>query len=99
MKRPINVGIAGYGIVGKKRGECINKNPNMNLVAVCDQNYESSRELNDGVYSYQNYNDLLNHEIDALFVCLTNNLAAEVTIAGLENGLHVFCEKPPAQNV
>jgi predicted dehydrogenase len=99
MKRPINVGIAGYGIVGKKRGECINKNPNMNLVAVCDQNYESPRELNDGVHSYQNYNDLLNHEIDALFVCLTNDVAAEVTIAGLENGLHVFCEKPPGQNV
>ena len=99
MKRPINVGKAGYGIVGKKRGECINKNPNMNLVAVCDQNYESPRELNDGVHSYQNYNDLLNHEIDALFVCLTNDVAAEVTIAGLENGLHVFCEKPPGQNV
>ena len=99
MKKPINVGIAGYGIVGKKRGECIDKNPNMNLVAVCDQNYESSSNLNDGVHSYQDYNDLLNHEIDALFVCLTNDVAAEVTIAGLENGLHVFCEKPPGQNV
>tara|TARA_Y100000748_G_scaffold299599_1_gene296702 strand:+ start:2716 stop:3753 length:1038 start_codon:yes stop_codon:yes gene_type:complete len=99
MSSKLNVGIAGYGKVGKKRGECINKNPNMNLVAVCDQNYKSAKQLNDGVYSYQNYNDLLNHDIDLLFVCLTNDVAAEVTIAGLENGFHVFCEKPPGQNI
>ena len=34
-----------------------------------------------------------------LIVCLTNEIAAEVTIAGLESGLHVFCEKPPGRNV
>jgi len=30
---------------------------------------------------------------------MTNDIAAEVTIAGLEVGLHVFCEKPPGRNV
>jgi predicted dehydrogenase len=30
---------------------------------------------------------------------LTNNVAAEVTIAGMKKGLHVFCEKPPGMNV
>ena len=33
-----------------------------------------------------------NHNIDVLFVCLTNNIAAEVTNNGLKNGMHVFCE-------
>ena len=42
---------------------------------------------------------LLTEELDALFVCLTNDIAAEVTIAALQNGLHVFCEKPPGRNV
>jgi predicted dehydrogenase len=30
---------------------------------------------------------------------MTNDMAAEVTIAGLERGLHVFCEKPPGRNL
>jgi predicted dehydrogenase len=99
MQSQINVGIAGYGIVGKKRGECINKSQHLNLVAVCDRNFESTGKFDDGVYFYPNYNDLLDHGIDALFVCLTNDVAAEVTIAGLNSGMHVFCEKPPGQNL
>ncbi len=99
MQSQINVGIAGYGIVGKKRGECINKNQHLNLVAVCDRNFEYTGKFDDGVCFYPDYNDLLDHGIDALFVCLTNDVAAEVTIAGLNSGMHVFCEKPPGQNL
>ena len=37
--------------------------------------------------------------LDVLFVCLTNDVAAQVTIDGLNKGLHVFCEKPPGRDV
>ncbi len=37
--------------------------------------------------------------LDVLFVSLPNYLAAEVTIAGLKKGMHVFCEKPPGRSV
>ena len=54
----------------------------------------------DGIQYYNNYLDLLdNSTLDILFVCLPNYLAPEATIAGLEKGLHVFCEKPPARTV
>ena len=54
----------------------------------------------DGVYHYSKYEDLLeNDTLDILFVCLPNYLASEVTIAALERGLHVFCEKPPGRTV
>ena len=99
MHSKIKVGIAGYGVVGKKRGECISKNQNLELVAVCDRNFESTGKFDDGVYFYPDYDDLLEHGIDVLFVCLTNDVAAEVTIAGLNSGMHVFCEKPPGQNL
>jgi len=52
------------------------------------------------VYLYKNHKNLIkNHSLDVLFVCLPNYLASEVTIAGLENGLHVFCEKPPGRTI
>lgn len=94
----IKVGIAGYGIVGKRRGECVVNNPNMELVAVCDRNFNVD-SVYDNIKCFQDYNSLLEQDLDALFVCMTNDIAAEVTIAALENKLHVFCEKPPGQNV
>jgi len=46
---------------------------------------------------YETYKALLGERLDVLFVCLTNDIAPEVTMAGLEAGLHVFCEKPPGR--
>lgn len=95
----IRVGIAGFGVVGKRRRDCIARHPGMELVAVCDQTFEGEGELPDGVRYYRGYQRLLSEKLDALVVCMTNDVAAEVTIAGLEAGLHVFCEKPPGRNV
>jgi len=95
----LKVGIAGYGIVGKRRHVFINEHPKLQVVAVCDQNFNEDYLLNQGISYYNNINSLINEDLDILFVCLTNNIAAEVTIAGLKKGLHVFCEKPPGMNV
>ena len=94
----LKVGIAGFGVVGKRRLDFINLNKNLKIVCVCDKYISKSFYKND-IYYYENYKDLFTHDLDILFVCLTNNIASEVTIAGLENGLHVFCEKPPGMNM
>ncbi len=95
----LKVGIAGYGLVGKRRRQFIDQNSHLMTVAVCDQYFEGSGEFPDGVKYFHNYEQLLEESLDILFVCLPNYLAAQVTIAGLERGLHVFCEKPPGRNV
>ena len=95
----IKIGIAGFGIVGHKRKLCIDSNPNYKLVAVCDQNYKAPSTLDDGVRCHTNYSDLLKENLNALLVCMSNDMASEVTIKGLEAGLHVFCEKPPGRTV
>jgi predicted dehydrogenase len=95
----LKVGIAGFGVVGKKRKACVDRHPNLRLVAVCDRNFDDEGLLEEGVYYYQNYQNLLDQELDILIICLTNEIAPEVTIAGLQAGLHVFCEKPPGRNV
>ena len=95
----VKVGIAGFGVVGKRRKDCIDRHPHMRVVAVCDQTFDGEGMLADSVRYYQSYRRLLTEDLDALIVCLTNDIAPEVTIAGLESGLHVFCEKPPGHNV
>jgi len=96
---PLKVGIAGYGVVGKRRRDVIDKHPALKTIAVCDRSFQGEGTLADGVRFHNDYRRLLGEELDILFVCLTNDIAAEVTIAGLERGLHVFCEKPPGRNV
>jgi predicted dehydrogenase len=95
----LKVGIAGFGVVGKRRKECVARHPNLHVAAVCDQTFQDEGLLPDGVRYFRNYRRLLAESLDVLMVCLTNDMAAEVTIAGLEAGLHVFCEKPPGRNV
>jgi len=95
----LKVGIAGYGIVGQRRRDCIDRHAKMDVVAVCDRTFLDRGIFDDGVLYFSNYHDLLKEKLDVLFVCLTNEIAPEVTIAGLGEGLNVFCEKPPGRNV
>lgn len=97
-KKKIKVGIAGYGVVGKRRRHFIDQHPDLITYAVCDQNFSESTVFDD-VRCYRSYHDLLKEPLDALFVTLPNYLAAEVTIAGLGKDMHVFCEKPPGRTV
>jgi predicted dehydrogenase len=99
MRAVLRVGIAGFGVVGKRRKDCIDRMPQLKVVAVCDRTFESEGVLSDGVRFYRDYGRLLSEELDVVFVCLTNDVAADATIAGLDSGLHVFCEKPPGRNV
>ncbi len=99
MTRKLRVGIAGYGVVGKRRREVADARDDMRTVAVCDQYFDGNGTFEDGVRHYAHYSDLLMDDLDALFVCMSNDMAAEVTRAGLLRGLHVFCEKPPGRNV
>ena len=93
------VGIAGFGVVGKRRANFIKDTQELEVVAVCDQTFNGSGVLVDGVKYFSNYGELINQDLEVLFVCISNDMAAEVTIAGLESGFHVFCEKPPARNL
>ena len=94
----LKVGIAGFGVVGKRRKACIDTHPALEVVAVCDRDLTPA-DSDGGVQYFSTYQKLLSLDLDVLFVCLSNDMASEVTIAGLKKGLHVFCEKPPGRNV
>ncbi|HSP16238.1 MAG TPA: Gfo/Idh/MocA family oxidoreductase [Thermoanaerobaculia bacterium] len=99
MSEKLRVGIAGYGVVGKRRRQQIDAHPRLQTVAVCDRVLEKEGTFDDGVRYFTTYDRLLTERLDLLFVCMTNDIAPEVTIGGLEQGLHVFCEKPPGRDL
>ena len=71
------VGIAGYGIIGKRRRQYIDNNPHLQTIAVCDQNLENDTVLEDGLQCFSNYQHLLEEPLDALFISMPNYLAPE----------------------
>ena len=48
MKNILQVGLAGYGIVGQKRKKFIDQNPFMNTVAICDVRLQDDLSLLSG---------------------------------------------------
>lgn len=98
MKK-LRVGIAGYGVVGRRREKAVALNKHLQLVAVCDRSFTESGTRPDSVHYFPTYQQLLDEPLDVLIVCMTNDVAPEVTIAGLERGMHVFCEKPPGRDL
>ena len=99
MSGKLRVGIAGYGVVGKRRREIIDAHPALRTVAVSDRTLGGDGTFDDGVRFYDDYRKLLELDLDVLFVCLTNDINPDATIGGLERGMHVFCEKPPGRDV
>lgn len=98
MSPVFRVGIAGYGVVGKRRHQYIEQHPSFHTVAVCDKKLNDGI-LESGVQTFSSPEKMLAQDLDVLFVSLPNFLAPAVTISGLERGCHVFCEKPPGRNV
>ena len=99
MTEKLRIGIAGYGVVGKRRRHFIDRHPRLTTVAVSDVAFGGDGTLPDGVRHYADFRRMTDEKLDALFVCLPNAIAPEATIMGLNAGFHVFCEKPPGRTV
>ncbi|MBW7460448.1 Gfo/Idh/MocA family oxidoreductase, partial [Paenibacillus sepulcri] len=96
----IRIGVIGVGIIGKQHLDNYSRIEGAQVVAVCDINEREARETAEkyGVPDvYTDYKELLaRDDIDAVDVCLHNNFHAPLTIAALQAGKHVYCEKPIA---
>lgn len=96
----IRVGIIGVGAIGKHHVGTYGAISGVEVVAIADINEaEANRvaEQCDVPHVYTDFRELLQrNDLDAVDVCLHNNLHAPVTIAALRAGKHVFCEKPMA---
>jgi predicted dehydrogenase len=100
---PIKVGVVGGGIGRLHLAGYQTLAEDVELVALCDMNTARLKELGDKFNIPLQYSDadelFASGEVEAVSICLPNNLHAPVSIAALEAGLHVLCEKPLAENL
>lgn len=96
----VRVGVIGVGQIGKRHVETYRKMESVELVAIADINAaEGSRvaAAMDVPHVYTDFRQLLQRDdIQAVDVCLHNNYHMPATVAALEAGKDVFCEKPMA---
>jgi predicted dehydrogenase len=104
---PLNVGLIGLGeqcqrlAMDAVLGAELDKSENIRFKAVCDiwpyklTLYRNRlRALKHDVTAYEDYKEMLDKEdLDAVIVATPDWMHAPITIAALNAGLHVYCEK------
>ncbi|MCL2410229.1 MAG: Gfo/Idh/MocA family oxidoreductase [Treponema sp.] len=104
MGKKLKYGIIGCGGIAEgKFFPAIKALGDVDITAYCDIIQTRAEKANAG-YSegkakvFTDYRDLLKEDLDAVCVLTPNNSHCEITVAALNRGIHVMCEKPMAMN-
>ncbi|WP_211745227.1 Gfo/Idh/MocA family oxidoreductase [Paenibacillus sp. Marseille-Q4541] len=104
MSKTVKVAIIGCGgIANGKHMPSLSKQKNAEMVAFCDIEQSRAEEAAakygaEGAKVYTDYHELLKDgSIDVVHVCTPNDSHSPITVAALEAGKHVMCEKPMAK--
>ncbi|MDC0308482.1 Gfo/Idh/MocA family oxidoreductase, partial [Planctomycetaceae bacterium] len=110
MTKPLNIGLIGYGFMGRTHSNAYRQAPQFFecdvkpvLKACCARNEESIKAFAEN-WGYESYETdwrklIARDDIDAVDICTPNNLHKEIAIAAAEAGKMILCEKPLAMDV
>ncbi len=109
MKKPLNVGMIGYGFMGRAHSNAYRQvGPFFNgayqpvLKAACARSADKIKPFAD-TWGYESietdWRKLVERkDIDLIDICTPNNTHAEIAIAAAQAGKMILCEKPLAMN-
>jgi predicted dehydrogenase len=109
MTKPLNVGIIGYGFMGRTHSNAYRKVRNFFdvpyepvLKTICGLEEKEAKAFADQ-WGYQSYTTdwrkvIDDKSIDVVDICVPNNYHAEIAIAAAKAGKMIICEKPLALN-
>ncbi|MBB3127509.1 putative dehydrogenase [Paenibacillus rhizosphaerae] len=102
--KTLRIGIIGCGgIANGKHMPSLKKQPQAEMVAFCDIVQERAEKAAaefgaEGAKVYTDFRELLKDaSIDVIHVCTPNDSHSVISVAALEAGKHVMCEKPMAK--
>ncbi|HEY4699603.1 MAG TPA: Gfo/Idh/MocA family oxidoreductase [Nitrososphaerales archaeon] len=100
----LKLGLIGCGRIAQLvHLNVIRQLPNSELIALAEpdpKRREEASKLVPKAIAFESYNELLSMpEVEAVIICLPNNLHAEATVTALEHGKHVYLEKPLATSL
>lgn len=99
----IKIGVIGAGSISEVHLNAYQNNSQVEIYAICDLNEQRAKDkaAKYGASKvYTDYHELLrNPDIQAVSVCTWNNTHAQISIAALQAGKHVLCEKPLCKTV
>jgi len=109
MTKPLNVGIIGYGFMGRTHSNAYRKVRNFFdvpyepvLKTICGLEEKEAKAFAER-WGYQSYTTdwhkvIDDKSIDVVDICVPNNRHAEIAIAAAKAGKAICCEKPLALN-
>src|SRR4051794_22969260 len=107
--KPLNIGMIGYGFMGRAHSNGYLRANNFFdleyrpiLKAVCARDAAKARDFA-AKWGYESVETdwkklLARKDIDAVDICVPNNLHKDIAIAAAEAGETIFCEKPLAMD-
>ncbi|MBR0320556.1 MAG: Gfo/Idh/MocA family oxidoreductase, partial [Clostridia bacterium] len=104
MAELLKVGVVGCGgIANAKHLPAIKVNGMCQVVATCDiireRAEKAAKEYGTAdCQVFEDYHEMLKLDLDCVFVCTPNRSHSDISVAALDAGCHVMCEKPMAIN-
>jgi len=96
------VGIIGAGLQGGRRAPVLKQLPGNKIILVANDDIAPAKKLADnyGSESTARWQDIVEREdINVVLICTPPNFHASMSIAAMNAGKHVLCEKPLARTV
>lgn len=94
----IKWGILGTGGIAREFAQDVQAHTEMAISAVGSRTKEKAASFLDNVTAFGSYEELVNSDVDAIYVATPHQFHAENTILALNAGKPVLCEKPFAVN-
>ena len=111
----LNIGIVGFGFMGRMHYRCWDAMEGAKVAAVCDANEKVLEQLGESTGNiegagtnidlssfnfYTDFDEMLSKEaLDAVCITLPTNLHPDFSAKALKAGVNVLCEKPMALTI